>query len=34
MNLQEVGWGMDWVDLAQERDNWLDFVSAMTNLVS
>ena len=34
MNLQEVGWGMDWVDLAQERDRWLAFVSAMTNLVS
>jgi hypothetical protein len=34
VNLQEVGWGMDWVDLAQERDRWLAFVSAMTNLVS
>jgi hypothetical protein len=31
---QEVGWGMDWVDLAQKRDNWLAFVSAMTKLVS
>jgi hypothetical protein len=23
MNLQEVGWrGMDWIDLAQDRDSW------------
>jgi hypothetical protein len=23
MDLQEVGWGgTDWIDLAQERDNW------------
>jgi hypothetical protein len=20
MDLQEVGWGMDWIDLAQDRD--------------
>jgi hypothetical protein len=23
MNLREIGWGgMDWIDLAQERDQW------------
>jgi hypothetical protein len=23
MDLQEGGWGMDWIDLAQDRDEWL-----------
>jgi hypothetical protein len=22
MNLQEVEWGMDWIDLARDRDRW------------
>jgi hypothetical protein len=22
MDLQEVGWGMDWIDVAQDRDMW------------
>jgi hypothetical protein len=22
MDLQEVGWGMDWNELAQDRDRW------------
>jgi hypothetical protein len=22
MDLQEVGWGMDWIELAQDRDVW------------
>jgi hypothetical protein len=22
MDLQEVGWGMDWIELAQDRDRW------------
>jgi hypothetical protein len=22
IDLQEVGWGMDWIELAQDRDRW------------
>jgi len=22
MNLKEVGWGMDWIDLPQDRNRW------------
>jgi hypothetical protein len=33
MDLQEMGWGgMDWIDMAQDRDRWRDFVSAVMNL--
>ena len=31
MDLQEVGWGMDWIDLAQDRDMWLALVNAIMN---
>jgi hypothetical protein len=33
MNLQEVGWGgMDWIDVAQDRDTWGALVNAIMNL--
>ena len=33
MDLQEVGCGgMDWIDLAQYRDRWLDLVNVVLKL--
>ena len=32
MDLQEVGWGMDWTDVAQNRDRWRALVYAVMNL--
>jgi nicotinamide riboside kinase len=32
MNLQEVGWGMDWIDVAQYRDRWRALVNVVMNL--
>jgi hypothetical protein len=33
MDLGEVGWdGMDWIDLAQDRDRWRALVKAVMNL--
>jgi hypothetical protein len=33
MDLKEVGWGgMDWIDMAQDRDRWRALVSAVMNL--
>jgi hypothetical protein len=32
MYLQEVGWGIDWVKLAQDRGRWQALVNAVMNL--
>jgi hypothetical protein len=32
MDLREVGWGADWIDLAQDRDRWRALVNAVMNL--
>jgi hypothetical protein len=33
MDLREIGWGgMDWIDLAQDRDQWRALVSTVMNL--
>jgi hypothetical protein len=32
MDLQEVGWGMDWIDLAKDRDGWRALVDEVMNL--
>ena len=33
MDLREVGWeGMDWTDLAEDRDRWRAVVNAVMNL--
>jgi hypothetical protein len=32
MDLKNVGWGMDWIELVQDRDRWRDLVNAVMNL--
>jgi hypothetical protein len=33
MDLREIGWGhMDWIDLAQDRDQWMALVNRAMNL--
>jgi hypothetical protein len=33
MDLREVGWdGMDWIDLAQDRDRWRTLVNAVMKI--
>jgi hypothetical protein len=33
MDLRETGWdGVDWIDMAQDRDQWRDLVNTVLNL--
>jgi hypothetical protein len=33
INLREIGWdGVDWIDLAQDRDQWRALVNKVMNL--
>jgi hypothetical protein len=33
MDVREIGWGgMDWIDLAQDRDQWRALMSTIMNL--
>jgi hypothetical protein len=33
MDLREIGWdGMDWIDLARDRDQWKALVNTVMNL--
>jgi hypothetical protein len=33
MDLREIGWdGIDWIDLAKDRDQWRELVNTVMNL--
>jgi hypothetical protein len=33
MDLRKTGWdGMDWIELAQDRDQWMPLVNTVMNL--
>ena len=32
IELQNVGWGIDWIDLAEDGDRWRGFVNTVMNL--
>ena len=33
VELPEVGWGIDWIDLAEVRDRWQTLANAVMNLL-
>jgi hypothetical protein len=34
IDLKEIGWeGMDWIDLAQDRDQWRALVNTVMNIL-
>jgi hypothetical protein len=34
MDLREIGWdGVDWIDLAQDRDQWMALVNTVMKLL-
>jgi hypothetical protein len=33
MDIQEMGWGMDWIEVAQDRDRWRALVNAAMGLL-
>jgi hypothetical protein len=34
MDLREIGWdGMEWIDLAQDRDKWRALVNTIMNIL-
>jgi hypothetical protein len=32
IDVKEIGWGVDWIELAQDRDRWRALVNAVMNL--
>jgi hypothetical protein len=32
MDLRKYGWGIEWIDVAQDRDRWRAVVNAVMNL--
>jgi hypothetical protein len=32
MDLRKIGWGVDWIQLAQDRDRWHAFMNMVMNL--
>jgi hypothetical protein len=32
MDLRDIGWGIDWIDLAQHRDQWRALVNTVMSL--
>jgi hypothetical protein len=32
MDLREIGWGVEWIQLAKDRDQWRSFLNTVVNL--